>query len=139
MNQYIGTLIVLLGLFIIPSAFVQLHVTAQLKQELREIQADAVKKIEAEGNILPANAEGLLRQFVGAEIATKSYRLDQSKLQLSVARVGGISTSELTYKDEFSVTLRYPCPPLISIFSNVKDFRFVMNGTMEPLPYDANP
>lgn len=110
-----------------------------MKQELRELQADAVKKVEAEGTLNPANAGPLFRKFLSDEIANKNFRLDINKLSIKVQRTTGISDDALTYNDEFVCTLTYQKPKLTAFFTNNRDFVFTMRGTMEPLPYDANP
>ncbi|MBO8163927.1 MAG: hypothetical protein H0Z34_09465 [Brevibacillus sp.] len=137
MSNLISTLMVVLTLLLVPGGFLQVHVVQQIKQELRTIQADAVRKVAAEGTITPANATLLIRKFIQEEIETKHYRLNSEAISLSVERVGGISEEELTYKDEFIVRIGYPKPPLSSFFSTAKDFSFIMYGTMEPFPYDA--
>lgn len=139
MSNYIATLLVLLGIVIIPTGFAQVHVVAQLKQELRQIQADAVKKLEATGSIPIDKAKMNMQAFVREEIAAKKYRLSEQKLGITIVRSGGISTNELTYNDEFVVTITYQRPLLASFFSDRRDFHFEMAGTMEPLPYDVTP
>ncbi|MGG0937179.1 hypothetical protein ABHN11_13830 [Brevibacillus centrosporus] len=139
MNNYLGTLLSILVMFLISSGFVQVHTVEQMKQELRELQADAVKKVEAEGNLLPANTGPLLRTYLADEIANKNFRLDINKMNITVSRTTGISDDALTYNDEFLCTLTYEKPKLVAFFQNNKKFVFSMRGTMEPLPYDANP
>ncbi|WP_103108606.1 hypothetical protein [Brevibacillus reuszeri] len=139
MHNYIGTLLSIFVMILIPVGFVQVHVVEQVKQELREIQADAVKKIEAEGNLLPANTKPLLQAFIASEIETKKFRLDINKLKLQVSRTDGISDNALTYNDEFMSTLTYEKLNLVAFFQSNRNFVHTMFGTMEPLPYDANP
>ncbi|MDC0764241.1 hypothetical protein POF51_26330 [Brevibacillus sp. AG] len=139
MNNYLGTLLSIFVSLVIAAAFIQIHVVNQIKQEMRELQADAVKKIEAEGNLDPVNAQPLLLSYLEDEIATKNFRLDINKLQIKVRRTEGISDGALTYNDEFTCTLTYEKPNLVSFFQSNRDFVYTMHGTMEPLPYDANP
>ncbi|WP_019123883.1 hypothetical protein [Brevibacillus massiliensis] len=137
MSNLIATLLVVVSLILVPAGFMQVHVVQQIKQELRTIQANAVMKVAAEGTITPANAKKMIENFIQEEIQTKDYRLKAVDVTVAVERVGGLSEGELTYKDEFKVTLGYPKPPLSSFFSTAKDFSFVMYGTMEPFPYDV--
>ncbi|MGG4499148.1 hypothetical protein [Brevibacillus reuszeri] len=139
MHNYIGTLLSLLVMILIPVGFAQVHVVEQVKQELREIQADAVKKIEAEGNLLPSNTKPLLQAFIASEFETKKFRLDMNKLKLQVSRTDGISDNALTYNDEFMCTITYEKLNLVAFFQSNRNFVHTMFGTMEPLPYDASP
>lgn len=137
MGQLIATIVSVMVLILVPAGIMQIHTVVQAHNELLEISTAAAKYVSNHGGISDAAVEQGVRHFVRQELATKSFRVLDSDLQVSVTRTKSDDPVLWSHEDEFRLRLEIPFPRISSLFPEWgESISVVRSGTVQVMDYD---
>jgi hypothetical protein len=137
MGQIISTLLNVMVLLLVPLGVLQVHTAAQVRSELLEISAAAVKYLSNHGGTSDSEVLSDIRQFVRQELVSKSFHIPESELQISVVRTKAVDPLLWSHEDEFQLRMQIPFPLFTEMFPIEKStISVVRKGTVNIMDYD---
>jgi hypothetical protein len=137
MGQLISTIVNVMVFLLVPLGVLQVHTVAQVRHELLEVSAAAVKYLSNHGGTSDSEVISDIRQFVRQELSSKSFQIQESELQISVLRTKAADPHLWSHEDEFQLRMQIPYPLFTELFPVEKStISVVRNGTVTIMDYD---